>query len=314
MTPAPLLRVESGGLLTTVQDLGRVGHQREGVPVSGAMDPFAASVANLLVGNARNAAVLEITLLGPTLVALADTHMALCGADLSATVDGEPFPLWGTRTLRAGQRLGFGRRREGARCCLAVTGGFAVPLVLGSRSTLPAAGLGGYEGRRLQAEDILAGFPSAPPPGERSLRPNDVPSYILPARLGLLPGPHREAFTEKGWGAFLSGMYAVTPQSDRMGYRLDGPMIEIQKGVEILSEAMPFGGLQVPPDGRPILLMADRQTTGGYPLIGAVISADLPRAAQLAPGDAVRFQAVTLEEAQERAIRQERWLRVVGGN
>ncbi len=312
MTPFPLFRVETGGLLTTVQDGGRVGHQRAGVPVSGAMDTFAASVANLLLGNVRGDAVLEITLLGPVLLALADTRIALCGADLSARVDGEPVALWWTSPLKTGQRLSFGRRRAGARAYLAVPGGFAVPRVLGSRSTLLRAGLGGYSGRRLQAGDVLEGL-DALPFGERGLRPNDIPTYPLPARLSILPGPHSSAFTATGWETLLSSEYTLTPQSDRMGYRLDGPMIERTGDGEILSEAMPFGGLQVPPDGRPILLMADRQTTGGYPLIGTVISADLPRAGQLAPGDTVRFGPVALEEAHERAIREERWLRMVGG-
>ena len=313
MTAVPLFQVESGGLLTTVQDGGRWAHQREGVPVSGAMDTFAASVANLLLGNTRTESVLEITLLGPTLLAITDTRIALCGADLSAHLDGEPVALWWTSRLYAGQRLTFGRRRAGARAYLAVAGGFAVPSVLGSRSTLLRAGWGGYKGRRLQAGDVLEGFPATPALSERGLRAGDIPSYALPAYLSLLPGPHSSAFTQGGWETLLSGAYVLTPQSDRMGYRLDGPPIERTEAGEVLSEAMPFGGLQVPPDGRPILLMADRQTTGGYPLIGTVISADLPRAGQLAPGDSVRFGAVTLEEAHERAIRQERWLRVVGG-
>lgn len=311
MRTVPLFHVESGGLLTTVQDLGRMGHQRDGLPVAGAMDPFAASVANILVGNPRGAATLEITLLGPTLHALTEIRLAICGADLSASADGIPLPLWKTVTLRAGQHLSFSRRRTGARAYLAVSGGFGVPLALGSRSTFLRAGLGGYAGRRLRAGDGLEGLPVPLLPGERGLRPADVPTYPLPALLRMVSGPHLFAFTESGWNTFLSATYTLTAQSDRQGYRLSGAPIERRDTEDILSEAMPFGGLQVPPDGLPILLMVDRQTTGGYPLLGTVISTDLPRAAQLAPGDSVRFQAIGLPDAQALAIQQERWLRIV---
>lgn len=311
MTTVPLLRVESPGLLTTVQDEGRWGHQRDGMVVAGAMDPFASAVANVLVGSPRGAAVLEITLLGPTLRALADTRLALCGGDLSPTVEGQPVPSWKTFTLRAGQALTFGRRRSGARAYLAVAGGLAVPAVLGSRATFLRARLGGFRGRPLRSGDVLEGWPHPIAPGERGLRPADIPDYALPAVLCVLPGPHSAAFTEAGRDTLFSAAYTVSPRSDRQGYRLTGPAVARADMADILSEAMPWGGIQVPPDGQPILLMADRQTTGGYPLAGVVISADLPRAGQLAPGDSVRFEAVGLAEAHEMAVRRERWLRVV---
>ena len=311
MTPTPILRVESPGLLTTVQDEGRWGHQRDGMVVAGAMDPFASAVANLLVGNPRGAAVLEITLLGPTLLALADLRLALCGGDLSPAVDGQPAPLWKTFTLREGQTLTFGRRRAGARAYLAVMGGFAVPAILGSRATFLRAQIGGFEGRPLRKGDVLEAWLHPLPPGERGLRPADIPDYAQPAVLHVLPGPHFSAFADAGRSTFFSSPYTVSPQSDRQGYRLTGPAVARADAAGLLSEAMPWGGVQVPPDGLPILLMADRQTTGGYPLVGVVISADLPRAGQLAPGDSVRFEAVTLAEAHGLALRQERWLRVV---
>jgi len=313
MTVVPLLRVESPGLLTTVQDLGRWGHQRDGMVVAGAMDPFAASVANMLVGSPRNAAVLEITLLGPVLRALTDLRLALCGGNLSASVDGLPVPLWKTLTLREGQTLAFGRRRAGARAYLGVPGGFLVPAVLGSRATFLRGRLGGFEGRPLRVGDVLDGIPQCLTPAERGLRPADIPAYALPAILRVLPSPHLPAFTQGGRDTFFSATYTVSPQSDRQGYRLNGPAVARTDVADILSEAMPLGGVQIPPDGQPILLMADRQTTGGYPLVGVVIWADLARAGQLAPGDPVRFQAVTLAEAHALAIRQERWLRVVAG-
>jgi len=313
MTTVPLLRVESPGLLSTVQDEGRWGHQRDGMVVAGAMDPFAASVANLLAGNPRGAAVLEITLLGPVLRAFADVRLALCGADLSPRIDGQPAPVWKTFTLREGQALTFGRRRSGARAYLAVAGGFQVPAVLGSRATFLRARLGGFEGRALQAGDVLEGVRQTPVPAERGLRPADIPDYAQPAVLRVLPGPHSSAFTGGGSDTFFSCSYTVSPQSDRQGYRLSGPAVARTGAADILSEAMPWGGIQVPPDGSPILLMADRQTTGGYPLVGVVVSADLSRAGQLAPGDCVRFEAVTLAEAHEAALRQENWLRAVEG-
>lgn len=252
MTAVPLFQVEAGGLLTTVQDLGRVGHQQDGMPIAGAMDSFAASVANLLVGNPRTAAVLEITLLGPTLLVLSDTRIALCGADLTAAVDGQPVALWKTLTLHPGQRLTFGRRRSAARVYLAVTGGMDVPVVLGSRSTFLRGQIGGFAGRCLQAGDILNGFPAPLTPGECGLRPADIPTYDLPATLRVVPGPHLSAFTDIGRAAFLSSAYTLMPQSDRMGYRLHGPAIERADIGSLLSEAMPGGGLQIPPDGQPI--------------------------------------------------------------
>lgn len=308
----PLLRVEAPGLLTTVQDGGRWGHQRDGMVVAGAMDPFAASVANSLAGNLRGAAVLEITVLGPALRALADVRLALCGGDLSPSVEGQPVLMWKTFTLREDQTLVFGRRRSGARAYLAVSGGFSVPMVLGSRATFLRGHLGGFAGRRLEADDVLEGSPQHLTPAERGLRPADVPDYALPAVLRVLPGPHLSASPDTGRDPFFSATYTLSPQSDRQGYRLNGPAAARADRADILSEAMPVGGVQVPPDGQPILLMADRQTTGGYPLIGVVIAADLPRAAQLAPGDPVCFQAIELAEAQALAVRQERWLRVVG--
>ena len=313
MTAVPLLRVESPGLLTTVQDEGRWGHQRDGMVVAGAMDPFAAAVANLLVGNPRGAAVIEITLLGPALRALTDVCLALCGGDLSPQIDGLPAPSWKTFTLRGGQSLTFGRRRSGARAYLAVAGGFQVPAVLGSRATFLRARLGGFEGRPLKAGDVLEGIRQTPPSAERGLRPADIPAYTQPAVLRVLPGPHLSAFTGESLDTFFSSTYTVSPQSDRQGYRLSGPAVARTDATDLLSEAMPWGGAQVPPDGAPILLMADRQTTGGYPLVAVVVSADLYRAGQLALGDAVQFQVVTLAEAHELAARQERSLRVVAG-
>ena len=308
-----LISVETGGLLTTVQDLGRTGQRRSGMAAAGAMDPAALATANLLAGNERGAAALEITLLGPQLRFLAPARIALCGGDLSARLDGDSLPLWKTVTVQAGQRLSFGRRRLGARAYLAVAGGIDVPEVAGSRSTFLRGKLGGVEGRALRPGDVLSSgiFLAAVSSGERGLPPRDIPAYELPATLRVLPGPHLSHFTEAGDAAFFGNTYTLSPQSDRQGYRLTGPVVMRRTSHEILSEPMPVGGLQVPPDGQPILLMADCQTTGGYPLLGVVLSSDLPRAGQLAPGDAVRFVPVSFTEAAAAAIGAERRLRLL---
>ncbi len=309
-----VISVEMAGLLTTVQDLGRTGQRRSGMAAAGAMDPAACATANLLVGNERGAAALEITLLGPRLRFLVPARIALCGGDLSAHLDGEPLPLWKTVTVQAGQRLSFGRRRSGARVYLAVAGGFDVPVAAGSRSTFLRGKLGGVEGRALRPGDILSALPASGLPassGERGLPPRDTPAYDLPAVLRVLPGPHLSCFTEAGYAAFFENTYTLSPQSDRQGYRLSGPAVMRHFLGDILSEPMPVGGVQVPPDGQPILLMADGQPTGGYPLLGVVLSADGPRAGQLAPGDSVRFVPASLAEAAAAAIDAERRLRLL---
>ncbi len=311
MTSFPVISVEMGGLLTTVQDLGRTGQRRSGVAAAGAMDPAALAAANLLVGNSRGAAALEITLLGPRLRFLTPVQIALCGGDLSARLDGEPLPLWKTVTVQAGQRLSFGRRRAGARAYLAVAGGFDVPEVAGSRSTFLRGKLGGVEGRVLRPGDLLSAFNSSVHGGERGLRTRDISACDLPAVLRVLPGPHLSHFTEASDAKFFENTYTLSPQSDRQGYRLTGPAIPRQSSGDILSEPMPAGGIQIPPDGQPILLMADCQPTGGYPLLGVVISADIPRAGQLAPGDDVRFVPVSLADAAAAAIQAERRLRLL---
>ena len=280
------------------------------------MDPVALATANLLVGNGRGAAALEMTLLGPGLRFLAPAQIALCGGDLSAQLDGVPLPVWKTATVQAGQLLSFGRRRSGARVYLAVAGGFDVPKVAGSRSTFLRGKLGGVEGRALRPGDLLSAAVFSASVSrvrreERGLLPRDIPACDLPAVLRVLPGPHLSHFTEAGCAAFFEDTYTLSPQSDRQGYRLSGPAITRQIPGDILSEPMPVGGIQVPPDGQPILLMADCQTTGGYPLLGVVISADIPRAGQLAPGDNIRFVPVSLTEAAAAAVNVERRLRLL---
>lgn len=314
MTETPLFRVGIPGLLSTLQDGGRPGFQRMGVPVGGAMDAWACAVANLLLGNSPDAAVLEITLTGPQLSVLRDGSIAICGADLSPTLGGAAVPLWHTFPVRTGQTLRFGHARAGARAYLAAAGGFAVPPVLGSRSTFLRGGWGGSEGRALRSGDILRAY-DAPPSPARGLRPADIPRYSSDIPLRLIPGPHDTLFDPDALAAFFSASYTLTPEADRMGYRFAGPPVAARPGVAatLASEAVPMGAVQMPPGGQPLLLMADRQTVGGYPLLGVVIDADLSRAAQMAPGNTARFAPVSLEDAQRAGHSQREFLRLLAG-
>ncbi|MGB8956573.1 MAG: biotin-dependent carboxyltransferase family protein [Tumebacillaceae bacterium] len=345
------IEVQKPGLLTTLQDAGRYGYQRHGVLVSGAMDPFALRVANLLVGNRETEAVLEITLQGPVLRFEKETLVAICGASLSPRLDGEAVSEWQAIRVQAGSVLEFGRAEAGCRAYVAVAGGFDVPPVMGSKSTFLRGKLGGFEGRALKAGDILpigrtltrrelygksagafsdegkgvgsqesgGGFQ-----GIREFRPKKddsncrqfvswklFPKYAEQPTVRVLRGNQFDAFSAEAQERFFSEPFLVTPQSDRMGYRLQGPELSLSAPLEMISEAVTMGTVQVPPDGNPIVLMADRQTTGGYPKIAQVATVDLPVMAQLKPGDRVRFQEIGLEEAQQLYLQRERDLQIL---
>jgi antagonist of KipI len=297
-----MIEVIKPGLLTTVQDQGRWGYQSYGVGVSGAMDPFALAAANLLVGNPEHAAGLEITLLGPTLKFQREAVFALAGADLDPRLDGIPIPNWTCRRAAAGSVLSFGGRRTGVRAYLAVSGGIDVPPVMGSRSTYLLGRFGGMQGRALRAGDLL---PQTEPPSHVDdfvgrVFPEELRlSYQSSPTLRVVLGPFDDFFSEEGIENLLSTPYIITPQSDRMGYRLKGAPVKRQKSGELITCGLANGTIQVPPDGQPILLLADRQTIGGYPIIATMIHADLPRAAQCAPGDHFRFSAVSVDEGRQ---------------
>lgn len=303
------IRVLKPGMFTTVQDLGRCEYQQFGVPVAGAMDEFALRAGNLLVGNAENDAALEITLLGPKLELLTDAVLAVTGADLDAMVDGRPLPIWESVAVRKGSLIAFGRPRSGARAYLAVAGGIDVPVVMGSRSTYVLGKLGGFQGRPLQAGDELpVGNASRPTPGRR------LPGHLIPpseVTARVILGPQDDHFTPESIELFLSSAYRVSSVSDRMGYRLEGPKLKHQAGPDIISDAIPPGAVQVPGHGTPIVMLADRQTTGGYTKIATVISADLRVLAQLRPGDSVSFKAVPAAEAVAALKEQEAALRAI---
>ena len=299
-----MLEVIEGGIFTTIQDLGRYGYQRYGVPVSGALDQFAVRVANLLVGNAEGDAGLEMTLIGPRIRFMADAVISVTGGDFGPLVDDQPIPCWQSVVVARGGVLSFSWPRDGMRSYLAVAGGIDVPLALGSRSTYARFRLGGLAGRALASGDRLPVFPRGPVPrvALRQLPSEDIPTYGNSHGLRVLLGPQDDAFTERGIEDFLSSTYTVTFASDRMGSRLDGPMIEHRRSANIVSDGTPFGAVQITGDGMPTVLLADRGTTGGYTKIATVISVDLAGIAQAQADDTVRFRSVTLEEAH-RALR-----------
>ena len=302
------LRVIKPGMLTTVQDTGRWGFQSRGVPVAGPMDPCSHRVANALVGNPADAAALEITLLGPELEFEDERLVAIAGAEFDVSLDGRSVPLHAPFVVSSGAQLKFGARRRGARAYLAVGGGIATPPVLGSRATHVISGMGGVAGRPVRTGDALPLLPPRRVQAAAAPTGRVVPLTDGDARVRVLPGPQREYFAADALDVLESAAYAVRQDSDRMGFRLQGPALTHARGADIISDATPLGVLQVPASGQPILLMADRQTTGGYPKLATVITADIPIAGQLAPGDTIRFAVCTAQEAMSALIAQERAL------
>lgn len=294
------MKFRSGGLLTTIQDAGRCGYQQFGVPVSGAMDLRALALGNILVGNPEDEAALEVTLMGPQIEFTAANVVALTGADLTATLNGKPMQRYRAVTVKAGDVLSFGAQKAGSRAYLAVAGGFEIEPVMGSRSTYLKAQMGGLEGRKLGKDDFI-GFRAPkitlPNMGLRTLTPQDYSASEHLLRV--IIGPQDNAFTKEGLETFLRETYSVTTQSDRMGCRLDGTVIKHKKDGNIISDGISLGAVQVPSEGKPIIMLADRQTTGGYTKIANVITVDLPKITQSSPGDTVRFEEITVQEAQK---------------
>jgi len=287
-----VFEVLSPGFLTTVQDEGRFGHRSIGMPIAGALDQYSYRVANLLVGNDRNAACLEITFLGPTLKVLGSAMIALTGGAFQATLNDKPLPQWQAVEVKENDMITVSEIATGFRGYLAVAGGFDVPMVMGSRSTYIRGKIGGFQGRPLQSGDKLEiGSPSKEPSQYvGKLIPMEyVPTYVINAdndiiTLRVIMGPQDDYFSKKN---FLNSTYIITADSDRMGYRLEGERIEhISKNhVQIISDGIPLGAVQIPGDGMPIIMLADGQTTGGYPKIATVCTADLPLLAQGKPGN-----------------------------
>jgi antagonist of KipI len=291
-----MIAILDPGPQTTIQDLGRTGQLHCGVPPAGAMDRFAFVVANRLAGNADGAAAMECTLAGPRFTAQHACAMAVTGAEMPITINGAAAPGWTTLSLRPGDEVKLGTARTGLRGYVAIGGGIDVPLVLGSRSTYLRGGLGGWHGRALKKGDRLAVFASNMPRPWR-LADRAIPRYSSEIVVKAVLGPQRDRFTAQGLATFLSMPYAMLPQSDRMGARLCGAPIAHAAGHDIVSDGIALGSVQVPGDGQPIILLLDRQSTGGYTKIATVCSFEIGRVGQLRPGQAIRFEAVGVEEA-----------------
>jgi len=300
--------VLESGILTTIQDLGRYGFSQFGVPPSGALDTFSYRAGNLLVGNGQGEASLETTIMGLKLKTLREVVIAITGGDLSPTLNGEPLEMWRTHLLVEGDIIDFKKVRTGCRAYLAASGGLIFPLVMGSRSTYLSGKFGGLDGKALKKGDILFAPDIRIPLSQLGFRfPGDwIPRFEKEVLLRVIPGPQDNHFTEKGFQTFFSSSYQVTPQCDRMGVRLDGLKIERRSDVEesIISEGLIAGAIQVPGDGKPIIILTEL-VTGGYTKIATVISTDLPKVAQLKPGDRVRFAPVSVEEAHHVLREQE---------
>jgi biotin-dependent carboxylase-like uncharacterized protein len=293
-------KIINPGPLSTIQDEGRKGYQKFGMPVAGAMDKFSYRISNLLVGNNDDSAVIEFTMKGPEMIFLVNTVIAITGAEMAPFIDNEPIPMWQSIPVKKGNILSFNEIKSGFRGYIAMRGGIKVPELLGSSSTYLRAGIGGVNGQKLASGNILSlkevegniyDFKNF------RLPKKFVPEYRDIEKMHVILGPQDDLFKTESIDMFLSSNYRVTSQSDRMGYRLEGPKIEHKENADIISDGIPLGAIQVPGDGQPIILLADRQTTGGYAKIATVVSADLDKIAQLRPGKLIKFIEISLDAA-----------------
>ena len=294
------LTVIKAGMFTTVQDLGRWGYQSSGVPVAGAMDLTALRLGNIMVGNEPGAAAIEATFMGPELAVSGGGIAVFAGAELGFSVNGNEAGSWTVVELRDGDVISFKGPKSGCRGYLCAAGGVDVPLVMGSRSTYTRAKIGGFEGRALKAGDVLNIFDAddkALPRAGFSLPAEMRPDYSPAGALEIITGLQEDAFTESGLETLFSSEYTITNESDRMGCRFDGPKVEHSAPADIVSDAIPLGAVQIPGHGRPIAMLADRQTTGGYTKVGVLSQSSIARLVQLAPGSKVRFKRISVEEA-----------------
>lgn len=295
------IKVLHGGMLTTVQDKGRKGYQQYGISTAGVMDEYSYALANALVANPKGEAVLEITYMGPRLLLEEDMVLAVTGADLTPMVDGVEIPMYQSIRVPSGSTLSFGTIKKGVRAYLAFGGSIDVPLVGGSKSTLVKSKMGGFHGRPLKAGDELEVMVNPDAPSGKVLQEQYKPNLLKEHKIGVVLGPQDDYFDEKALAQLFSEQgYRLSNQVDRMGLRLSGTPLQHKKGADILSDATVMGSIQVPQDGLPIILMADRQTTGGYTKIATVIREDLCKLAQLGPGDSISFYELSLQEAQRR--------------
>jgi len=308
-----VIQVQNPGMFTTVQDTGRYGYGALGVSASGAADPIAVRLGNLLVGNEEHAAALEMTLLGGNFLFPDGGLVALTGSEFGATLDGAPAPMWTACRVKPGHTLRTGPTRSGARCYLSVRGGISVPLFLGSSSTHILSGLGGLEGRQLKKGDVLTiGDSTAGNAAEGRTFPAPVLERVRPRKvLRATVAPQTSEFSPDSVRAFYERPYLVTEESNRMGLRLQGTALDTPHAGHMITEGVSLGAIQVPAGGQPIILFVEQQTTGGYPKIANIISADLPSVGQLRPRDEIRFEQVDAETARDIIREQENFLRHV---
>ena len=300
MAAVECIEILSPGLQTTVQDLGRFGFGRYGVAPSGALDPFALRIGNLLVDNLENQACLETTLLGLRIKALTDVRIAVTGANLQPQVDKRPLEMWCSHILNKGEILSFIGPSSGCRSYIALGGGIDIPPVMGSKSTSLPSGFGGFEGKALEAGAIL--FSESPQAKlvatHRKFESKWIPTYPNKWIVRVIWGPQDDDFTEEGRQTFLKSSYEVSPESDRTGIRLNGPLIQRKADMpdSIISEGQISGNIQVPGDGKPIIILGET-VSGGYRKIATVISADRPMLGQIRPGDKINFKSISVDEA-----------------
>ncbi len=307
------IRIHQPGLLTTIQDLGRFGYQQYGMPIAGAMDTHSMRLANYLVGNSSGEACLEATLLGPEIEFLADSCIGICGGVAPTTINPNPVELNRTLFVKKGEVLRFDMMRSGCRLYIAFAGGIKVPKVMGSKSTYLRGKIGGFNGRKLESGDeIEVG-------GKTVHEIRTIPSEcLLPLQsiqnIRIISGPEINRFTFEGIQAFLNSEYSISPQSDRMGYRLSGSKITHNNRADILSSGLANGAIQVPSHGEPIIMLADHQTVGGYTRIANVITVDLPILGQMKAGDKIRFKEVKLDEGHDLLGRYQQMLKGLKNN
>ncbi|WP_028778428.1 biotin-dependent carboxyltransferase family protein [Shimazuella kribbensis] len=321
------IKVNNPGLLTSIQDLGRYGFQKYGVVVSGAMDVNSLRIANLLVGNQEGEAALEITLMGASFLVEEDLLISVTGGDLSPAIGQESLPLWRPVYVRKGSVLRFPACRSGCRAYMSVAGGFAIEDVMKSKSTYLRGKIGGYRGRALKTADTLS-CNKMPKRAIRLLQQlkKRAGSYSFATvnwyvssesfvniskspEIRVLRGGEFDRFTSSSQRQFFEQDFRISPKSDRMGYRIEGPSLQTEGSFDLISEAVSNGTIQVPKDGNPIILLADRQTTGGYPKIAQVATVDLPLLAQVKPGERIRFKEITRNEAEQLYLEQERQMK-----
>lgn len=304
------IKVLQGGALTTVQDAGRIGYQDTGFSVSGVMDYRSFRMANMLLGNEENEAVLEVSIMGPTITFTRDNTFTITGGDFSAALNNRNIDLYTAIPVKKGDTLRLGPVKEGARAYIAFAGGMDIPSVMGSKSTNLKCRIGGHKGRKLEAGDEIA-FKNPKPILSNMYKRYEIVREFQEKDITLrvILGPQIEYFTKEGIRTLLESEYTVSEEYDRMGCRLKGPAISSINGVDIISDGIALGSIQIPASGTPIIMMADRQTIGGYAKIATVIHVDIPKLAQRMPGNKIRFQEITIEEAARLYKKEEKELK-----